>query len=160
TAGIAGDAGRVRLNGEVTGLRTPGPAPDLFAAEPLTIQADARLEEPDRPVHLVLRHKLLDVEADALTGQQPKLDATLKLPDLTPFAALGQVPLEGGLDVTLHVATAAAGAITVQADATIGVSGGIEQARTLVGEDGRLSLAATLRGSDVTLSHLRFTGRA
>ena len=37
TADIAGDAGRFRLDGEVTGLHVPGPNADLLASDPLTI---------------------------------------------------------------------------------------------------------------------------
>ena len=72
TADIAGDAGRLRLDGEVTGLHVPGPNADLLASDPLTIQADARLDAPDRPVHVALRHRLFTADADALTGRAAK----------------------------------------------------------------------------------------
>ncbi|MEJ0018046.1 MAG: translocation/assembly module TamB domain-containing protein [Acetobacteraceae bacterium] len=158
-ATIAGDTGRVRLDGELTGLRVPGPAPDLLAGEPLAVHADVQLAAPDRPVHVTLRHKLFTADADALTGARRSVEATLRLPDLSPFAALGQVPLDGGLSLTLHAASEG-DTTTVTSEATIQVTGGQPQAKALVGETGHLSLAATLRGSDLTLSRLRFTGSA
>ena len=159
TADIAGNAGRVRLKGELAGLRVPGPDPDLLAADPLTIEADVKLDEPDRPVHVSLHHKLFTLEGRALTGADRRADATLLLADLTPFAAIGQVPLQGQLALNLHAATDG-DATTVNADGTIGVTGGQPQASALVGDKGRMSLAATVRGNDVTLSSLRFSGRA
>ena len=95
TADIAGNAGQLRLDGEVTGLHVPGPNADLLASDPLTIQADARLDAPDRPVHVALRHRLFTADADALTGERRRVDASLRLADLAPFAAMGQVPIAG-----------------------------------------------------------------
>ncbi len=149
----------MRLNGELAGLRVPGPDADLLAADPLTIEADVKLDEPDRPVNVSLHHKLFTLEGRALTGADRRADATLLLADLTPFAAIGQVPLQGQLALNLHAATDG-DATTVNADGTIGVTGGQPQASALVGDKGRMSLAATVRGNDVTLSSLRFSGRA
>ena len=46
------------------GCMCPDPNPDLLADDPLIIQADARLDAPDRPVHVTLRHKLFAVDAN------------------------------------------------------------------------------------------------
>ena len=157
TADIAGNAGQLRLNGEVTGLHVPGPNAELLAGDPLTITADARLDAPDRPVHVALRHRLFTADADALTGERRSVDASLRLADLAPFAAMGQVPLQGSLALTLHAAIDG-DTTTLAADGTMAVTGGQPQASALVGDDGRISLAATLHGSDLTLSRLRVLG--
>ncbi len=159
TADIDGDAGRVRLSGEVAGLRVPGPNADLLANDPLVIQADARLDAVDRPVHVMLRHPLFTVDADALTGSRRSLDASLRLADLAPFAAMGHVQVVGGMAMSLHAATEG-DTTTVAADGTVGVTGGQPQASALVGDDGRFSVAATVRGDDLMLSKLNFIGRA
>jgi translocation and assembly module TamB len=159
TADIAGNTGQIGLDCEVTGLHVPGPNADFLAGDPLTIRADARLDQPGRPLHVVLRHRLFTADADALTGDRRSVDASVRLTDLAPFAALGEVPVEGSLAVTLHAAVDG-DTTTLAADGTIGVTGGQPQVSALVGDEGRVSLAATLHGSDLALDRLRFTGRA
>jgi translocation and assembly module TamB len=159
TADVSGNAGRLRLNGEATGLQLPGPATDLLAADPLLIVADAILDAPGRPVHLMLRHPLFDAEANVRTGDHPTVDASLRLVDLAPFAAIGQIPVRGGVTLNLH-ATTSGDATTLTADGAIDITGGQEQVQSLVGADGRLDLAASVHGSDVTVSRLQFDGRA
>ncbi|HME20094.1 MAG TPA: translocation/assembly module TamB domain-containing protein [Acetobacteraceae bacterium] len=159
TADITGNAGRIGLNGEVIGLHVPGPNADLLASNPLTITADAKLGAPDRPLHITLHHRLFTTDADALTGERRRVDATLRLTDLAPFAAMGQVPLQGSLGLTLHAAIDG-DTTTLAADGTMAVTGGQPQASALVGDDGRINLAATLHGDDLTLTRLQFSGRA
>ena len=94
-----------------------------------------------------------------LGGSQRSVDATVRLADLTPYAAMDQVALQGALTLVLH-AMMQGDTTTLNATGTVGVTGGMEQARSLVGDNGRLQLAATLRGNDVSLSQLEFTGQA
>ena len=110
-------------------------------------------------MHVALRHRLFTADADALTGARRSVDASLRLTDLGPLAAMGQVSLQGNLALTLHAAIEG-DTTALTADGVVAVTGGQPQASTLVGDDGRLSLAATLRGNDLSLSRLRFTGRA
>jgi translocation and assembly module TamB len=159
TAEIAGNAGQLRLDGQVLALHVPGPSPDLLANSPLIIQADARLDAPDRPVHLALRHTLFTVEADARTGDRRRLDATVTLHDLAPLAAVEKVALLGGMNLALHAAMQG-DTTTVTADGTVSITGGMDQARALVGDAGHFALAATVHGNDLTLSNMRFEGRA
>ncbi len=159
TGEIEGNAGHLHLDGEVAGLRTPLPDPDIFAATPVAIQADAKLDELDRPVDLTVRHKLFTLDAKALTGARREVNATLTAPDLSPFAAMDKVDVAGGMTLSLH-ATTQGDTTTLAADGTVGVTGGMQQAEALVGNAGKLHLAATVHGSDVTLSDLTFTGQS
>ncbi len=159
TVSISGDTGQVRLDGEVVGLRLPEPNGDLLASDPLVIQANARLDTPDRPVHITLRQKLFTAEANALTGNTRRIDATVKLADIAPLAAMQKVDLQGGLTLALHAATQG-DATTIGVDGTVDVAGGLQQATSLIGDDGQLHLAATVRGRDLTLSELRFIGKS
>ena len=156
-ATVSGDAGRVTLNGEMAGLRLPGPNADLLAAAPLLVAADARLDAPDRPVHLTLRHPLFTAEADALTAGEHTVDASVKLPDLASFATATQVPVEGALALNLHAAMHA-DTTTLTANGTVGITGGQAQARALVGDQGSFNLAAVVQGSNLTISSLQFAG--
>lgn len=159
TADIAGNAGQLHLDGQVAELRVPLPNPAIFAGEPVLIHVDARLDQPDRPVHLTVRHKLFSLDANALTGAKRSVDATLTASDLSPFAAMDKVDLAGGMTLSLH-AMAQGTTTTLAADGTVGITGGMQQARGLVGDNGRLRLAATLHGSDLTLSDVQFTGQS
>ena len=159
TASISGNAGQVRMDAQVVGLHLPGPGPDLLASDPLVIQADVRLDAPDRPVHMTLRHKLFSLDADAQTGDARRLDAKLAVADLGPFASVEKLDLRGGLTLVLHAAMQG-DTTTIGLDGTVGVTGGLQQARALVGDAGQLKLAATLHGQDVTLSQLQFSGQS
>lgn len=159
TADITGNAGQLHLDGEVVGLRVPAPNPDLLSAAPLVIKADARLDQPERPVHVTLQHPLFSIDANADVGTTRRVDATVKLADMAPVAAMDHLSLQGAVTLGLH-AVQQGDTTTLDATGTVGVTGGLEQARTLVGDNGGLRLAATLRGKDVTLSRFEFTGRA
>src|SRR5262249_413211 len=127
SADIAGNAGRVRIDGQLAGLRLPVPNPDLLAGEPIIVQADATLDAPDRPGHLTLRHKLLAIDADAkLGGTERTVDAAIRLADLTPYAAMDQVALQGAVTVFLH-AVMQGDTTTLGANGTVGVTGGMQQ---------------------------------
>ena len=63
----------------------------------------ARLDEPDRPVDLTVRHKLFTLDAKALTGARREVNAILTAPDLSPFATMEKIDLAGGMTLTLHV---------------------------------------------------------
>ncbi len=110
-------------------------------------------------MHVALRHKLVEVEGDARTAGALGLDATVKLAELAPFAALSGLALQGGLNLGLH-ASVASDVTTIGVDGTVGVTGGMQQIQDLIGDNGHLALAATLRGRDLTLSRLQFDGRS
>ncbi len=159
TADIAGNAGRLHLDGEVIGLHVPTPKPDLLSDQPLVIHADARLDAPERPVHVTVQHKLFDLDANATVGTERGLNATLNVPDLAPFAAMNGLDLTGATSLTLHAAIQG-DVTTVTADGKVAITGGMQQARALVGDNGQLHLAAALHGSDLTLSKLQFNGHS
>jgi translocation and assembly module TamB len=157
-ATVEGDAGAVQLRGTIDALRLPGPKPDLLQAAPIQVEADARLDTPDRPVRFAIRHPLIAAAGTATTGGTPQVQANLTLPDLAPFAAAGGIALAGHSALTLH-ATAANGDATVQADGTVGITGGMAPIPGLVGDDATIGAAATVHGGAITISRLALNGR-
>jgi translocation and assembly module TamB len=157
-ATVEGDAGAVQLRGSIDGLRLPGPKPDLFQSAPIAVEADARLDTPERPVRFALHHPLLNTEGTARTGGSPSVQATLTLPDLSPFAAAGGIALAGRAALTLHAAQTN-GETQVQADGTVGITGGLAPIPGLVGDNATIGAAAVLHGSDITLQRLAVNGR-
>ncbi|MBV9734586.1 MAG: translocation/assembly module TamB domain-containing protein [Acidisphaera sp.] len=156
-ADIAGDAGRVTLHAEAQGLRLPGPKPDLLEAAPLVLQADARLDAPTRPVSFTITHPLLAVQGSAQTAGAMQGEVALRLPDLSPYAAIGGFDLHGGTALTIKAAMQ--GAVTqATIDGTLDVTGGMAPIPGLLGH-ATLGVSAALRGPDVTLSRLALDGR-
>ena len=94
-ADVSGDQGLMRLHAAADGLRVPGSPPDLFATAPLTLDATAHLDAPDRPVEFSLQHKLLSAQGSAQTAGAPQARVRLTIPQLAPFAAVAGTSLEG-----------------------------------------------------------------
>ena len=78
-------------------------------------------------MHVALRHRLFTADADALTGERRRVDASLRLTDLAPLAAMGQVPLQGNLALDLHAAIDG-DTTALTADGVVAVTGGQPQA--------------------------------
>ncbi len=158
-ATVDGDAGAVQMRGSIDGLRLPGPKPDLFQSSPVTIEADARLNTPERPVHFAIAHPLLTAEGTARTGGAPSVQATLTLPDFSPFAAAGGIALAGHGALTLH-AEQDNGTTQVQADGSVGITGGLAPIPGLVGDNATIGATAALHGSDIAISRLTLNGKS
>jgi translocation and assembly module TamB len=93
SAQVQGNQGAAGLKASITGLRIPGPKPDLLAADPVTVQADVRLDDPKRPVVFSLAHRLIQAHGSADTGGDITAHTDITVPDLTPLAAIGGVDL-------------------------------------------------------------------
>ncbi|SMF95511.1 autotransporter secretion inner membrane protein TamB [Methylomagnum ishizawai] len=159
TLELQGDAGALRLQAVFKSVRIPGPHPDILRAAPLVLAADARLDAPERPVKFSARHPLLTLEGQARTGPDPDGTALLKLPDLSPWAALGGVDLRGSTELRFRAAQTGA-TLRIDAEDKLALTGGMAPLPALVGTDGKIGLSATLRGPEIAVSRLRFDGKA
>lgn len=156
---LQGDAGEVHLRAELDGLRIPGPQPDLLAAAPLTLQVDARLDVPDRPVAFTLKHPLIAAEGKATTAGDLHGELALTLPDLSPLAAAGGVDLQGNTSLTLRAAMQD-DATRLDLDGRLAITGGMAPLPALVGDAAKIHVSVALRGPDIDLSRLQFDGKA
>ena len=156
---VRGDAGEVHLRASFAGIRIPGPRPELLQAAPLSLEAQIRLDAPDRPVSFAVKHPLLAIDGKAAAGGEPRGEATLKLPDLAPWAAAAGLESRGSSLWVLRAATRG-DTTQIEAEGKLAVIGGMEPLPALVGESAKLGFAIDLRGSDITLSRLRFDGKA
>ena len=84
--------------------------------------------------------------------------SSLTLPNLTPVAAAGGADVQGNTALTLDVARQGA-TTSVALHGTIGVTGGLPQAKALLGDAAKLDLVASLTGRDAHLTRLHVTGR-
>ncbi len=154
TANLSGDAtGDIAVAAEAAGLHIPGGQPDLFAAAPLRLSADIRLDTPDRPLRLSLSHPLLSLDGTLHVGTNRTADLILNIPE---FAGFG-IDLRG--HASLHGSAAMSGDTTTLAvDGNISVDGGTDPAAALIGQDAAIEAEATLHGADLALRRLHVGG--
>ena len=153
TATLAGNAGRATIKATLEGLRIPGPDPALLESAPIQLQADARLDDPARPVTFTLSHPILDAQGTARTAGDLIADVTLRLPDFTPLGKLAALDLAGHSALTLHVAQQEQ-TTSLDVAGTLTLDKGPAPAPILLGPDAKLALSATLSGPDITLRRL------
>ncbi len=157
-ADIQGNAGRVGLHAALDGVRLPGVDPALLAAAPVVLDAEARLDNPTRPVTFALNHPLLAIKGDARTGGDISATADVAAADLGPLAALGGIDLHGSTALRLRAAVAG-GVTRAELDGKVSITGGLAPVPALLG-DATLGASAQLAGSDITLSRLEVDGKA
>ena len=157
TADIAGNQGHVSLKAAIAGLVIPGPKPDLLRSAPLTLTADAKLDDPDRPIAFTLAHPLIDRHGTAHTGGALSVVMDLRLPQLAPFAAIAGVDLQGHTELTLHAAEQGSGE-QASLDGTIGLTAGLPQAVALIGGKARIGATVAMEGGKITISRFDLAG--
>ena len=157
TAGITGTAGGpLTLHATLAGTSVPGPRPDLFGQESLTLDAAVR---PDGSLRFAALHHLVSVEGTVETTPAQRVEAKVTVPDLTPFASLGGVDLLGGAVVNID-ASRSNDTIAIAANGTAGITGGMKPVPGLIGDTGVFDLKASMRGGEVTITRLAVSGKS
>lgn len=156
TLDVNGNKGDVHVAGQLDGVTLPGKQPDLLAAAPLRLTAEAKLQAPGKPVTFALSHPLLDANGTAEIATETAA-LHLTLPDLAPLAAVAGQTLQG------HAALQATAArqnevLSLTLGGTVAITGGTAPAPALIGEAGRIDLAAQMQGSTVNLTRLAIDG--
>lgn len=156
-ADVAGSAGKVDVTASLAGVTLPGPRPDIFAAAPIKLDAEAILDTPTRPVRFAISHPLLDVSGQADTGSKIDASVTANVPSLAPFAALAATDLEGHAAINATFARDN-GTDRLDLNGTVTTTGGQVIAAKVLGSNATLTLTATAHGDDVTLDHAAIDG--
>ena len=157
-AELAGHAGAMALHAIFDGLRIPGASPDLFAAAPLRLEANARLDDPARPVDFALRHPSLVVEGHATTGAAPGGSATVTIPSLAPFATAAGMDLKGRTSIEMRIATKD-DVTRLNVDGAVRLTGGTGPLPALLGTEAKLALTAALRAGELAIERAQLDGR-
>ena len=158
-ADVTGNSGAVRLHATVRDLHVPGPKPDLFAADPVVLDASARLDEADRPLTFKLRHALVALDGTAQTEGAQQVHAHLALPDLAPLAAAAGTALAGHTDLDIQAAMQD-GTTKAAVKGQVAITGGQAPVPALIGDNASIDLAASMHDQDITLSRLAVNGKA
>jgi translocation and assembly module TamB len=159
---VKADSGSAALHAVITGLRIPGPRPQLLEDSPITVDAAMRLDAATRPLDLRASHRLFSLQASAPTAAVAgKRSATveLRLPNLTELAALAGQNVAGS--ALLKARLQEDGSAThVILDASAALRPGTEIWSGVVGDRATLQLSGALTDRAISLENLKFTGRA
>jgi len=153
TVRAEGDAGRVGLEARAEAVRLPGAMPDLLAAAPVVLTAEARLDDPAYPTTLKLEHPLVEVAGNVSAGAVPQGRLEVTLPDLSPLVS----QVAGRLQATLVGRVPATGAV-------VSAEGSVALARAplpaFAGETVTFDIAAEQRGERVLIERKSFASPA
>lgn len=157
-ADLSAERGAVTLHATAEGLVLPGPRPRLLADGPLSIAATLRLDAPERPLQLSASHRLLTLQAQAVTAGEPRASFSVHLPDLAPLAALAGLHVRGNsaLTGTLRQSPDATH-FELRADSEVANEAALPVA-VLSGRS-RLQLAGSLTERALELERLTLSGR-
>ena len=165
----ANSTGLVTLRADVDGLVIPGPQPGLFQDSRLSLDANIRLNDPKRPLQLTAKHRLLALKANAITVGELSAQLDVRLPDITPFAAVGGQKVRGDAQIKAQIKHTAASSgslgkaesTSLTADATANIDGGKEVWAGLVrGGATRLQLAGVLTDKQISIDRVQLNGAA
>jgi translocation and assembly module TamB len=159
SANLAASGATLAASGVINGLTIPGPQAKLFAGDPLEVDAAMRLDEAARPLVLVARHRLLSVEAQAVTAGQLGATLEINLADLAPFALIAGQDLRGDATIKARLARIGA-AVNVTIDGGIGIAGGKSELVPLLGNHVALQISGALSDQSISLERVRLAGRA
>jgi translocation and assembly module TamB len=159
-ANLTANAGLMTLRAAIDGLLIPGPQPTLLQDSRLSLNASIHLNDAKRPLELTATHRLFALKANAITAGEQSAQLDLRLPDITPFAALGGQKVKGDADIKAHVKRDES-STSLTADANANIDGGAAAwAGTVRGGPARLQLAAELTDKKITIERMQLTGRA
>jgi translocation and assembly module TamB len=155
---LKGNRGKIDVNGVIDHVHIPGPQPDLLAAAPIAVQAEATLDQPTRPLTFTVTNPLIGVTGAAQLGGNLTATATVSLSNLAPLAAIGGASVEGHGAVVAKVAQQGE-TLQLALDGTVDVTGGEPMVAELIGENATLAAAGSMTGGDYTLDRAAIDGK-
>jgi translocation and assembly module TamB len=159
-ANLTATGGMLTTRAVLTGLVIPGSQPKLFQDSPLTLDASVNMSDPKRPAELKATHRLFALQGHATTADELAAQLDLRLPDVTPFAALGGQKVHGTATIKAQI-THDTKSTHVTADADANIDGGKESWAGLVrGGNTRLQLAGAMTAEKFSIDKLQLTGPA
>jgi translocation and assembly module TamB len=155
---LTAEGGAVAVQGTIAGLEVSGAVRDLLAADPIQLDANLRLDAPTRPLKLHAASRLFVLDAAVQTAGRQTADATLRLSDLAPWAALIDERVTGSATVAGNFARDAAGVQTeLKADASLTSAPAAWRA---LGQRVRLELSGVFGASRFEIASARLHGAA
>jgi translocation and assembly module TamB len=160
---LKADSGNASLHALIGGLRIAGLRPQLLADSPLNVDASMRLDREKWPLDLSASHRLFALHAvtEAAADDHGKRSAAVevKLPDLTPIAALAGQRASGNAVIKGEVSADPSG-IRLNLGAGAVIRPGTEFWSGVVGDKLALQVSGVVAGDTVTVESMKLTGRA
>lgn len=157
-AHLSADGQVLTVKATANGIVLTGSEPQLLQGSPLDVDASVHLAAAGRPLHLTLTHRLLDIDADAVTSGRRSASFDLRLKDLGALAAAYHENIGGTMSLSGKLAEQ--GRITtLEVNGTGDLSGASTAAR-LLGGDTRLHLSGEMTPATIDVDALGLTGRA
>jgi translocation and assembly module TamB len=157
-ADLTAENGTMSMHGTAEGLQIPGPRPALLANDAIDLGATMQLNQVSRPVELHADHRLFSLRGRWLSAGKQSASLDLRLPDLTPLAALLGQRVRGTADIQGQVDYADARTqVSLNASADFLPAAGWPD---MLGRHASAQLAGTLDGTALTIQTLHVSGRA
>jgi translocation and assembly module TamB len=156
---VAADLGNAELHARIVGLRVPGQKFTLLEADPVKIDATARLDDPARPVDMTASHPLFFLHGKAVTAGKQSAAAEVRLPNVAPFAALSGLELRGSATANAKLDADPKGA-HFKLDVASVLEPGTQIWAGAVGDRPTLQFSGTFKDSALKLEEMKFSGRA
>jgi translocation and assembly module TamB len=158
TANMNADGRVLTLRATANGIVLTGSQPQLLQGSPLAVAATWHLDASGRPLQLTVTHRLLDLDAQAVTTGSRSVNFDLHLHDLGALAAAYHEDVRGTMSLTGKVAEQGP-TTTVDVSGT-GDLAGSSVAAKLLGAGARLHVAGSMTPAEVNVDTLDLTGRA
>lgn len=157
-ANLNADGRTLTLRATANGIVLTGSQPQLLQGSPLNVDATWHLDAAGRPLQLTVTHRLLDLEAQAITSGSRSVDFKLRLLDLGALAAAYHEDIRGTMSLTGKVAEQ--GGNTILNVSGTGALAGSSIAAKLLGSDARLHVVGSMTPATVDVDTLQVSGQA
>lgn len=158
------DSPLIYMNARAEGVRIPGAYPNLLAGSPVVLDMTYRPKDKDQPVDFKLSH--LIIQATGRIFVKPALHGNidLTLPNLGPFASMGNVNIQGSTNLAIGFALSAdpKNPIKLDIDGPLVISGGLPMAVKLIGQKAHIAMHGQMvQGAvpHIILQSLAFKGQ-
>lgn len=159
TADLHVTGGTWSTHAVAAGVRLPGSQPQLLQTDPITVDATVDLSSPIRPMQLAMTTRLADLHAAGQIAPPQRYALELRLPDVSPLAAMLGQRVHGSAFVKAGLVPAPQGlAVTVDGDAVIAVE--IPSMASLLGERPTFNLSGLVARDAILIDRARLVGRA
>jgi translocation and assembly module TamB len=157
-AHLSADGQVLTLRATANGIVLSGSQPQLLQGSPLDVEATVHLAAAGRPLHLTLTHRLLDLDAEAVTSGARSARFDLRLKDLGALAAAYHENIGGTMRLSGKLAEQGRNT-TLEVNGTADLTGASTAAQ-LLGPDARLHLSGGMTPATLDVDTLGLTGRA
>jgi translocation and assembly module TamB len=157
-ANLNADGRVLTLRATADGITLTGSQPQLLQGSPLNVDATWDLDAAGRPLQLTVTHRLLDLDARAITSGSRSAKFNLHLRDLGALAASYHEDIRGTMSLSGKVAEQ--GRTTALDVRGAGDLAGSSIAARLLGNGARLHLAGSMTPAMINIDRLDVSGRA